>query len=303
MAHVEPSPKYSDPQTLDKLRGLQLRARTVVEGYLAGMHKSPLHGFSVEFAQHREYAPGDDLRYVDWKVFGRTNKFYLKQFEDETNLIAYLLVDTSQSMRYQGPGAAMSKLEYAKCAAAALAYLVLRQQDSVGLATFDRQIQTLVPPSSNPAHFGQLAHVLEQAQPQGETAVGPIFHDLAERLKKRGVVLIFSDLFDDLPSMMTGLKHFRHRRHDVIVFQVLDAAELDFPFRQTTLFRGLEQWPQVVTDPRSLRRAYLQEFNGFLRAVRAGCRNEGLDYVLLRSDQPLDTTLSAYLAARRSRVG
>lgn len=294
--------KYFDPQTLDKLRGLELRARTIVEGYMAGVHKSPYHGFSVEFAQHREYVPGDDLRHVDWKVFGRSDKIYLKQYEEETNLISYLLLDTSESMRYQGPDAAMSKLEYAKCAAASLAYLVLRQQDSVGLITFDKEIRALIRAASNPAHFGHLIHVMEESVPEAKTNTGPIFHDLAERLKKRGLVIIYSDLFDDVASLMTGLRHFRHRRHEVLVFHVLDPSELEFPFKKTTLFKGLESLPEVLTDPRSLRKAYLEEFNKYLHEVERECRNAGIDYVQLRTDTPLDVALSGYLASRMMRV-
>ncbi len=250
---MDGNPKYLDPQTLSKLHGLELRARSIVEGYVSGVHRSPYHGFSIEFAEHREYSPGDDLRFVDWKVYGKTDKFYLKQYEQETNLVSYLLLDTSESMRYRSDAAAMSKLEYAQCVAAALAYLILQQQDSVGLATFDNEIRSLIRPSSNPSHLNQLLHVMENCQPEQKTRTGPIFHDLAERLKRRGLVLILSDLFDDVPSMLAGLKHFRHRRHDVIVFHVLDAAEIEFPFKQTTMFRGLEQLPDVLTDPRALR--------------------------------------------------
>jgi len=299
---VEDFQKYFDPQTLDKLSGLELRARTIVEGYVAGVHKSPYHGFSVEFAEHREYVPGDDLRYVDWKVFGRTDKVYLKQFEDETNLVCHLLLDISESMRYQSD-VALSKLEYAKCVAASLAYLILRQQDSVGLVTFDDSIRTLIPASSNPSHFGQLAHVMEDVRPSEKTATGPIFHDLAERIKRRGIVLILSDLFDDVSDLMTGLKHFRHRRHDVIVFHVLDPAEIEFPFRRTTMFKGLEALGEVLTDPRALRKAYQEQFGGFLRDIRRGCRNERIDYVMMRTDQPLDVALSSYLASRMTRIG
>ena len=294
--------KYLNPQTLAKLQGLQLRARLIVEGYVSGVHRSPFHGFSIEFAEHREYVPGDDLRYVDWKVFGKTDKIYLKQYEEETNLVSYMLLDTSESMRYQGPDAAMSKLEYAQCIAGALSYLVLQQQDSVGLVTFDKEVRALVRASSNPSHLKQLLHVMEESVPERKTATGPIFHDLAERLKKRGVVLILSDLFDDVASMIAGLKHFRHRRHEVIVFHVLDPAELDFPFRQTTLFRGMEQLPDVLTDPRSLRKAYLEEFQKFVTAVKKGCRAHRIDYVQMRTDQPLDVALSSYLSSRMIRV-
>ena len=289
---------YLDPQTLARLQGLQLRARLIVEGYTSGVHRSPFHGFSVEFAEHREYAPGDDLRYLDWKVFGRTDKYYLKQFEEETNLVCHLLLDTSESMRYKSEAAALSKLEYAQCAAAALAYLILHQQDSVGLVTFDREIRTLVRASSNPSHLKQLLHVMEQAAAERKTATGPIFHDLAERLKKRGIVIVLSDLFDDVDSMMTGLKHFRHRRHEVVLMHVLDPAEVDFPFEQITLFRGLEQLPDVLAEPRALRKAYLAEFGRYLRKLKTGCRMHGIDYVLLRTDQSLEVVLSSYLASR-----
>ncbi|REJ68594.1 MAG: DUF58 domain-containing protein [Planctomycetota bacterium] len=283
---------------LAKLEGLELRAKRVIEGYVAGLHRSPYHGFSVEFAEHREYAPGDDLRYLDWKVYGRTDKYYLKQYEEETNLITYLLLDTSESMRYASNAASLSKLEYAKCVAASLAYLVLRQQDSVGMVTFDDQIRHLVRQSSNPSHIKQLLHVLEDATANRKTDTGRIFHDLAERLKKRGIVLIFSDLFDDVESMMTGLKHFRHRRHEVILFHLLDPAELDFPFRQTTKFIGLEELPDVVTDPRSLRKAYLEEVGQFVRAVQRGCRSNNIEYVQIRTDQSLEIALSAFLSKR-----
>jgi uncharacterized protein (DUF58 family) len=294
--------KYLDPQVLAKLHGLELRARRIVEGYVSGLHRSPFHGFSIEFAEHREYVPGDDLRYVDWKVFGRTDKVYLKQYEEETNLITYLLLDASESMTYRSRWAALSKLEYAQCLAAALAYLVLQQQDSVGLATFDTELRTLVRPSSNPSHLKQLLHVMEETQPRRKTAMGPIFHDLAERWKKRGIVIVFSDLFDDVASILSGLKHFHHRRHEAILFHVLDPAELDFNFDRTTLFKGLEQLPEVLTDPRALRKAYRAEVQAFLQQLRRGCRGLRIDHVLLRTDQPLDVALSAYLSHRMTRV-
>lgn len=295
---VENSQKYLDPRILARLEGLKLRARRIVEGYVSGLHRSPYHGFSIEFAEHREYAPGDDLRYLDWKVFGRTDKFYLKQFEEETNLVCNVLLDTSESMRYQSEGAPMSKLDYARCAAAALAYLILQQQDNVGLVTFDSEIRAVVRPSGNPSHLKQLLSVMEESVPQRKTSTGPIFHELAERFKKRGIVIVLSDLFDDVDSMMAGLKHFRHRRHDVILLHVLDPAELDFPFQHTTLFEGLEELPKMVVEPRALRKAYLRQFEGYLRRLKRGCRAHGIDYVELRTDQPLDVVLSSYLRRR-----
>jgi uncharacterized protein (DUF58 family) len=299
---VEINPKFLDPETLAKLQGLELRARLIVEGYVAGMHRSPFHGFSIEFAEHREYVPGDDLRYVDWKVFGKTDKVYLKQYEEETNLVSYLLLDTSESMRYKSAGAALSKLEYAQCLASALAYLVLQQQDSVGLVTFDREIRALVRSSSNPSHLRQLLHVMGRSTAERKTQTGPIFHDLAERLKKRGIVIILSDLFDDVQSMMAGLKHFRHRRHEVILMHVLDPAELDFPFRDMTMFKGLEQAPDVLADPKALREAYLKEFGAFTQAVKRGARALHIDYVQARTDENMELVLSTYLASRMNRV-
>lgn len=295
---MEANQPLLDPQMLARLERTPLRARSIVEGYVSGVHRSPFHGFSVEFAEHREYAPGDDLRYLDWKVFGRTDKYYLKQFEEETNLVCNLVLDTSESMRYRSEAAPMSKLDYARRAAAALAYLVLHQQDSVGLVAFDSEIRSLVRASSNPSHLKEILHVMQEVSAERKTATGPILHDLAERFKKRGIVVVLSDLFDDVDSMMTGLKHLRHRRHDVIVMHVLDPAEVDFPFDQLTMFRGLESLPAALVEPRAMRTAYLAEFGRYLHRLKAGCRAQGIDYVPLRTDQSLEVVLSSYLASR-----
>jgi uncharacterized protein (DUF58 family) len=291
-----------DPRALARLEGLELRARRIVEGYVAGLHRSPYQGFSNEFAEHREYAPGDDLRYVDWKVFGKSDRFYLKQFEEETNLICYLLLDTSESMQYQGPDAPLSKLAYAECAAASLAYLVVRQRDSVGLVTFDQEVRQLVRPSSSPTQLKQVVRVMEEASAGRKTRTGPIFHDLAERLVRRGIVVVVSDLFDDVEAILGGLKHFRHRRHDVIVLHILDPAEIDFPFQQVTMFKGLEALGEVVAEPRGLRAAYQKEFEGYLKQVRTGCRAQQIDYLAVRTDEPVDAVLTAFLSARKKRV-
>lgn len=299
---ASPKKRLLDPAVLAKLGSLRLRAKHIVEGYVAGLHRSPFHGFSIEFAEHREYAPGDDLRYVDWKVFGKTDRVYLKQYEEETNLIGYVVLDTSESMRYQSQQASLSKLEYAQTAAAALSYLILQQQDSVGLAMFDDQVRTSLRPSSSPSQFNQVISLMESATAAEKTATGPIFHDLAERFKHRGVVIILSDLFDDIGPMLAGLKHFRHRRHDVIVTHVLDPAEYDFPFSQPTLFKGLEQMGELLAEPARIRAAYREEFNSFIKEVAAGCRNQGADYLPLRTDQPLDSVLTKFLAKRQQRV-
>jgi uncharacterized protein (DUF58 family) len=294
--------RFLDPEMLATLEGLELRARRIVEGYVAGLHRSPYHGFSNEFAEHREYAAGDDLRYVDWKVFGKSDRFYLKQFEEETNLISYLLLDTSESMQYKGPTASVSKLEYGQCIAAAISYLVLHQRDAVGLVTFDQEVRQFIRPSSSPSQLKQLLQVMEETTAARKTQTGPIFNDLAERLKRRGIVIIISDLFDNVEEILAGLKHFRHRRHDVIVFQLLDPAELDFPFQQVTKFKGLEALGDVITEPRSLRAAYQKELNAFLRQIRIGCRSQQIDYLMIRTDEPLDTALTAFLSARKRRI-
>jgi uncharacterized protein (DUF58 family) len=284
-----------DPRILARLKGLRVRAHRIVEGYVAGQHRSPFRGFSIEFAEHREYVPGDDLRYVDWKVFGRTDKYYVKQYEDETNLVCYLLLDVSESMRYQGPGVPLSKFEYAQCLAAALGYLVVMQRDAVGLATFDNQLRQWLRPAGNPAHHQQLMSIMESTRPVAKTAMDQTLHTIAERLTKRSLVFILSDCLDDPDSLLRGLKHFRHRRHEVTLLQILDPCELDFPFRGTTLFRGLEQFPDLVADPPSLRAAYLEELQHFLRIVRSGTLEMGMTYRLLRTDQPFDRALTSIL--------
>ncbi len=296
------SPNYLDPATLARLKGLDLKARMIVEGYVSGAHQSPFHGFSVEFAEHREYVAGDDLRYVDWKVYGKSDRIYLKQYEQETNFSCWLLADTSESMQYRSENAAMSKLEYARHLSAALAWLVVQQQDAVGLATFDRDVSNFLRASSQPSHLKHVLHLLEAAPAAGETALGPILHSLAERIRKRGLVILLSDLFDDPESLLLGLKHFRHRRHDVSVLHIIDPAEQDFPFEDPTLFKGLEQSGQQMTDPKALKKAYQEEFNDFLSQVRVGCRNLHMDYVFVRTDWPLDIALRSILTRRRERI-
>jgi uncharacterized protein (DUF58 family) len=243
------------------------------------------------------------VRYVDWKVFGKTDRYYLKRFEEETNFACHILLDASESMSYRSQGAAVSKLEYAEYVAAALAHLVIRQQDAVGLATFNTSVTRFLGPSSQPSHLKQLVHLMEHTVAGGETALGPIFHDLAERIRKRGLVIILSDLFDDVGTLLSGLKHFRHRRHDVSVMQVIDPAEQDFPFEDPTRFRGLEGLPEQSAEPRSLRRAYQTEFEGFLRQVRGVCGDLQMDYSLLRTDRPLDGALRSFLTRRMQRAG
>jgi len=294
---------YLDPEVVSRLQGLDLKARMIVEGYVAGRHKSPFHGFSVEFAEHREYVPGDDLRHVDWKIFGRSDRYYLKQYEEETNFACHILLDASESMKYRSEAAPVSKLEYAKLVAAALTYLVLQQQDAVGLTTFDRSVRSLIKASSYGSHFKQICHVLEQTEPSGESDVGPLLHEMAERIRKRGLVLILSDFFDDPHSLRLGLKHLRHRRHEVIALQIVDPAEIEFPFDDPTLFKGLEIPHEEMIDPRALQRAYRDEFASFLKETQGLCRELHVEHVLLRTDANLGSALSGFLTARASRGG
>ena len=298
---MENSPSYLDPRILSSLQGLDLQARMVVEGYVSGLHKSPFHGFSVEFAEHREYVAGDDVRHVDWKVWSKTDKYYLKQYEEETNLLTYLLLDTSESMAYASEGN-VTKLQYAQYVAAALAYMVLQQQDSVGLAIFDEKVQRYLRPAGQPSHLKELFHLMDVSPAGQKSDIGLIFHDLAERFKKRGVVVVLSDLFDDPAKIISGLRHFRHRRHEVIVFHILDPAEIDFPFRSTTLFKGLEGATDILTEPHALRNAYQAELGAFLAELKKGCQMVDIDYVPLRTDANLDGALSSYFASRSMRV-
>jgi len=287
---------------LAKLSGLQLRARRIVEGYVAGLHRSPHHGFSIEFAEHREYAPGDDLRYLDWKVFGRTDKFYLKQYEDETNLVCHIVFDTSESMSFQSSEAALSKLDYARCMAASLAWLVLKQQDAIGLTTYDEQIRVELTPSNMAAHLQHVIRVLEDCTPQSKTNTGTVLRQLAERLRKRAVVVVISDFLGDSNALQAGLRALQRRRHDVLVLRVMDPAELSFPFDRPTRFEGMEQHADLVADPRSLRAAYLAELERHLTSVQRACRECGIDYRLVSTAEPLDRVLTSFLSQRTAGV-
>lgn len=293
--------KYLDPKTLSKIRGLEVRARLIVEGFMAGQHKSPYQGFSVEFAQHREYAWGDDLRHLDWKVLARTDKHYLKQYEEETNLVLYVVVDTSESMTY-GSVDGVSKLDYACFIAASLCHLTLQQRDAVSLALFDRELYQYLKPNTNPAHLRNICHLLETSRNKEKTQMGLTLHELADRFPRRGIVLILSDCFDRVDEIVSGLKHLKYKRHDMILMNVLDPYELEFPFKDATLFDGLEEYPELLVEPRGLRQRYLEEVSRFQATLKRGCRGLMADYVLMNTAQPLDVALSAYLATRNVRT-
>ncbi len=295
------SPRYLDPKVLDRIEGLDLKARLIVEGYISGLHKSPFRGFSVEFAEHREYVPGDDIRFLDWKVFGRSDRLYVKRYEDETNLEATVVLDVSASMAYRGAGVEHSKLDYARWAAAALAYLITQQQDAVGLCIFDDEVRKTLPTGSNPLHLRNVIAALDQARPTRPTGIGRALKEVGESLRRRGLVLLFSDLLEDAHAIAQGLKQIRNRGHEMIVFHVLDHDERTFPFERFTRFVDMEGPADVVADPEALRRAYLEEVSQFERTVRRSCNANRVDYVPLDTSESLGTALAAYLAKRAAR--
>ncbi|MFK7742353.1 MAG: DUF58 domain-containing protein [Planctomycetota bacterium] len=293
---------YLDPRVLDKVARLELRARLVVEGFVTGMHKSPYRGFSVEFAQHREYVPGDDLRHLDWKIFGKSDRFVIKQYEEETNLRAHLFLDQSESMNYGAEGT-LSKFDYSATACASLAYMIQQQADAVGLTLFDDTIAKQVPPSNTRQSLGHLFNALESAKAREQkTKIGGVLHELAGQLRQRGMVMIFSDLFDEPKDVLQGLREIASRGHDMVVFHVMDHDEIEFPFERMTLFQGMEELPELLCDPKSLRDAYLKEVQTFGEEIRKGCLSQRIDYVRVDTQQPLDVVLTSYLSSRAARA-
>jgi uncharacterized protein (DUF58 family) len=287
-----------DPSEVRKYGGLTLVARTLVEGFLSGVHKSPYKGFSVEFAEHRQYYPGDEIRHIDWRVFGKTDRYYIKEFEEETNLKGYLLVDSSGSMAYRGKHA--SKFQYCQYVAASLAYLMLHQRDSVGLILHDTRPRLRIEPRANSKHLLRIIKALEETSPGGETSLAPIWHDVAmHHLPRRGMIVILSDCFDDLDKLLRALQHFRHRRHEVLMFHVVAPEEVEFPFSRLTQFRSLEDiGDRLLVDPGRLRQEYRRNFDAFCERLRRRCGDMGIDYQLLRTDMAVDRALGAYLTRR-----
>jgi uncharacterized protein (DUF58 family) len=289
---------YLRPDIISKIQNLELRARLVVEGFIAGLHRSPYHGFSVEFAEHRQYMPGDEIKHIDWKVFGRTDRFYIKQYEEETNLKAYIILDASRSMAFRS-GTNPSKLEYASSIAAALAYLMVKQRDAVGLGVFDETIRSYLPPRSTQSYLKIIFKTLVSLRAGKKTGTGASLHRLAERIKRRGLVVILSDLFDN-PSEVTGaLKHFRHNKNEVIVMQVLDPAERSFAFGRDAVFKDMETEEKMTTQPYHIRKAYQDAMNRFLDSYKRECRENAIDYVLLDTQTSFDSALLHYLNKRK----
>jgi uncharacterized protein (DUF58 family) len=293
-----------DPKVLNRVSRLDLRARLIVEGFVAGRHRSPYRGFSVEFAEHREYAPGDDLRYLDWKVYGKSDRLYVKQYEEETNLVATICLDVSTSMRYESAAKdTLSKSDYAATVAASLAYLVIHQQDAASLVLFDDEVRESLPAGSQPVHLQRILALADRYRGGPRTDLGRALGEVSETVRRRGLVVVVSDLLDDASKVLAGLRRLRSHRHDVVVFHVLDRDEATFPFDRMTRFEGMEDpAPELLCDARALRAAYLEGLEEFRRTVRAGCLAERIDYVPLDTGTPLDVALSGYLARRASAM-
>ena len=283
-----------------KISNLQVLARQVVDGFCTGMHKSPKKGFSVEFRQHRQYVHGDDTRHLDWKVYGKSDRFYIREYEEETNLRATILLDTSGSMEYSSGDT--TKHEYATRLAACLSYLMLQQTDGVGLMTFDTELRTYIPPRSLPSHMRVIVDALEKSQPGGETSLGKVFHELVQKVHRRGLLIIISDCFDDVKDLLSALAHFRHAHHEIIIFQIWDRAELEFPFDQWTRFESLEVPADFqMVDPAHLKNAYLENVEKFKDELNQGCHRYKIDLVQTVTDTPYADALAQYLKLRSRR--
>jgi uncharacterized protein (DUF58 family) len=288
--------KYLDPEGLSRVGNLPLTARQVVEGFISGKHRSPYQGFSIEYLDHRPYVPGDELRTLDWKILARTDKHYVKLFEQETNLRANIVVDCSKSMEFAQSG--VSKKTYACHLAAALSFLLLRQNDAVGLTVFDSDVREYVAPRAHPTQFRRILSALERPESRPDTDLGAILERLADRLKRRGLIVLISDMIDDLDRLAKGLQFLRHRKHEVLVFQVMDPAELDFPFDRMTVFKDMEGAGLLTANPQQVRQGYLKRLNAFLDRLKSECLKRKVDYNLIRTDAPYDRALAGYLHKR-----
>jgi uncharacterized protein (DUF58 family) len=297
MPRTAPDRPFLDPAVVARLGSLELKARTIVEGFLSGLHRSPFKGFSVEFAEYRQYIPGDDLSTIDWRVYARSDRYYIKKFEEETNLDCHLMLDCSGSMGY-GSHHGMSKFEYGACLAASLGYLMNRQRDAVGLTAFDEQIVSMLPASSRPGHIRSILIALDRMTTAHKTDVSKPLHRLADSLTKRGLVVLISDLLDDPDQVIRGLRHFRFRGSDVVVFHVLDPDEINFPFDRATRFEDLETGEEIMAVPSIVRAHYLKEIGALIERYRRELGGAGIDYELIPTDRPLELALLSYLSTR-----
>ena len=288
--------KYLHPETVALLNSMSLRARLVVEGYIIGHHRSPYHGFSVEFAEHRSYGPGDEIKHIDWKLFGKTDRLYVKRYQEETNLRAHIILDASKSMLYSS--GKVSKLSYANSLAASISYLMINQQDAVGLAKFSENIDTFIPPKARPSHLNLILSQFDDKDAGNDTQIGNVLHELADRIKKRGMVILISDLLDEPKNIMKGLKHFRHQNQELIVFHILDRKESEFDFDTRTKFLDMETGEEIVTEPWHIRSNYNELISQLESNYKSNCRENLIDYVPLFTDQSLDIGITEYLIKR-----
>ncbi|HYQ86292.1 MAG TPA: DUF58 domain-containing protein [Bacteroidota bacterium] len=293
--------KYLQPDVVARLANMELVARLVVEGFITGLHKSPYHGFSVEFAEHRQYMPGDEIKHLDWKIYGKTDRYYIKQFEEETNLKSYIILDASRSMSYSSDGR-MSKLEYASYITAALAQLMVQQRDAVGFTIYDEKVRTYMPPHATKSYLKEILRHLENLEASNRTGTAESLHVIAERIKRRGLVIILSDLFDRPAEVMSALRHFRHKKNEVIVMQILDPMERSFAFGRDAVFKDLETSEELMTQPFHIQKAYQEEMRRFLDTYKKDCRENNIDYILLDTSTPFDVALFEYLH-KRQRIG
>jgi len=292
--------RYLDPEGLARVGNMELVAKQVVEGFITGRHRSPFHGFSAEYLDHRAYAPGDQIDTIDWKLLARTDKYYVKLYEDETNLRAHILLDCSNSMAFKS--GSLDKLSYGAYLAAALSYLMLRQNDAVGIVLFDHEVREYIPPRAHPTQFRRILDLLDGIQPRGDTDVGAMLHDVAERIRRRGLVIVISDLLDNEEKIANGLQHFRHNHHELIVLHTLDDAELTFPYDRLTRFKDMEGAGRVVANPKSLRTRYLARINAFTERMKAECFQRKISYHLTNTKEPYAACLAEYLD-KRARLG
>jgi len=306
---LKPSPGMAllDRQALARIGRMEFIARGLVAGAVSGRHRSPFRGFSVEFADHRQYVPGDDLRNLDWRVLARSDRYTIRRYMDETNLRAVLLMDISGSMKYTGDAAAtrsgrrLSKFEYGRFLAASIAYLLIHQQDAVGLLTFDRSIQSYIPARSRPGHLRVMLDALAETRPGRDTSLAPVLHEIAERAGRRGLIILISDLFDDVDELVSAFHHFRYRKHEVVVFHVMAEEERTFPFEEWSVFEDLEPpTGRLPLDPWTIRARYQEEVQDFLERLRKECGRLRIDYVPLNTKTDFDLGLAAYLAGRRN---
>jgi len=288
---------FLDPSFISKLNSLELKARLVVEGFMVGLHKSPYHGFSVEFSEHRAYMQGDNLKDVDWKVFGKTEKYFIKQYEEETNLRSYIFLDTSNSMAYSS-GNNISKLDYSITLAAALSYLMIHQQDAVGLTLYSEKINKFLPPKSSRAYLQEILKNLANVQASEKTNTAESLSEAAEKIKRKGLVIIISDFFDDINSVLKALKHFSYKKNEVIVFQVLDPIEKTFSFGKDAIFKDLETGDEITTQPYQIQKAYREAMSEFTNRIKTECLNSNIDYNLIDTSDPYDKALFRYLQKR-----